>query len=113
MSSFKSAIEDLKNFDVSEIADFDTIGVWPSAVKFVLAMLVFVACISAGYFLHIQKLQQRHQVELNRELTLITQVEQKAHLAVNLEEYRVQTAQMEAAFEKLLGQLPTGRDVSS
>ncbi len=111
MSTFKDSIEELRNFDVSDISDFDTIGIWPRSVKAVLALLAFVACIAAGYFLHIQKLQQTYQIRVNEETVLRAEIERKAFLAANLEEYREQTVEMEASFADLLRRLPSETEV--
>lgn len=111
MSAFKQAIEDLRNFDVADLSDLDSVGVWPAPVKIVLAVLVVVACLSAGYFLHVQKLQQQLERQRLEETTLRQNFEQKAFLAANLEEYRAQTVEMEAAFSELLRQLPSETEV--
>ena len=111
MSGFKNAIEDLRNFDIADLSDFDSIGAWPAPVKFVLALLVVVACLSAGWFMHVQKLQQQLERQQAEESTLRQNFEQKAFLAANLEEYREQTVEMEAAFADLLRQLPSETEV--
>jgi type IV pilus assembly protein PilO len=109
--SYQTRIEELRNFDLGDITDFDTIGEWPGSVKTVLALLVFSGCLAAGYYLHIQKLQQRQQIAANRELTLVTEIDSKAFLAANLEAYREQTIEMEASFTELLRQLPSETEV--
>jgi type IV pilus assembly protein PilO len=111
MSGFKKAIDDLRNFDVADLADLDSVGVWPRPVKFVLALMVVMACLSAGYFLHIQKLQEQLERQQAEETILRQNFEGKAFLAANLEEYRAQTIEMEAAFADLLRQLPSKTEV--
>jgi type IV pilus assembly protein PilO len=111
MSNFKNSIEELRNFDVSDISDFETIGIWPNSVKASLALLAFVACLAAGYFLHIQKLQQEFQIKISEESVLTAEFERKAFLAANLEEYREQTVEMEASFAELLRRLPSQTEV--
>ena len=111
MSNFKNGIEELRNFDVSDISDFENIGNWPRSVKAALALLAFVACISAGYFLHIKNLQLDLRVRVGEETVLATEVERKAFLAANIEEYREQTIVMEASFAELLRQLPSETEV--
>ncbi|MBT8147657.1 MAG: type 4a pilus biogenesis protein PilO [Gammaproteobacteria bacterium] len=111
MSGFKQAIEDLRNFDIADLSDLDSVGVWPRPVKFVLIAMVVIACLAAGWFLHVQKLQEqfvRHQAE---ETSLRQNFEQKAFMAANLDEYRTQTMEMEEAFAVLLRQLPSRTEV--
>ncbi|MBL4821509.1 MAG: type 4a pilus biogenesis protein PilO [Gammaproteobacteria bacterium] len=111
MSIIKSAIEDLKDFDVADIADFESMGDWPRAVKGALGVLVFGACIAAGYFLHIQKLQQDLQKAIAEESVLTVEFEQKAFFAANLEQYKVQMVEMDKSSAELLRQLPSKTEV--
>ena len=111
MSGMKNAISDLRNFDWNDLQDLDTIGVWPAPVKVLLVLVVFSACLAAGFFLHIQNLQTTLQNVTNEEAQLRVEFEQKAFLAANLEEYRAQTVEMEASFTELLRQLPSETEV--
>ena len=111
MSGMKNAISDLRNFDWNDLQDLDTIGVWPAPVKVLLVLVVFSACLAAGFFLHIQNLQTTLQSVTNEEAQLRVEFEQKAFLAANLEEYRAQTVEMEASFTELLRQLPSETEV--
>jgi len=111
MSGMKNAISDLRNFDWNDLQDLDTIGVWPAPVKVLLVLVVFSACLVAGFFLHIQNLQTTLQNVTNEEAQLRVEFEQKAFLAANLEEYRAQTVEMEASFTELLRQLPSETEV--
>lgn len=111
MSGMKNAISDLRNFDWNDLQDLDTIGVWPAPVKVLLVLVVFSACLAAGFFLHIKNLQTTLQNVTNEEAQLRVEFEQKAFLAANLEEYRAQTVEMEASFTELLRQLPSETEV--
>jgi type IV pilus assembly protein PilO len=111
MSGFKQALDDLKNFDIADLSNVDSIGTWPVPVRFVLALFLVVGCLSAGYFLHIQKLQQQLERQQAEEISLRSSFEQKAYLAANLNEYRAQTVEMEEAFAQLLRQLPSETEV--
>jgi type IV pilus assembly protein PilO len=111
MSGMKNAISDLRNFDWNDLQDLDTIGVWPAPVKVLLVLVVFSACLAAGFFLHIQNLQTTLQNVTNEEAQLRVEFEQKAFLAANLEEYRAQTVEMEESFTELLRQLPSETEV--
>lgn len=111
MSGFKQAIEDLRGFDIADLSDLDSVGVWPKPVKFVLVSLVVVACLAAGWFLHVQKLQEQLVRQQAEETSLRQNFEQKAFMAANLDEYRAQTVEMEEAFAVLLRQLPSETEV--
>ena len=111
MSLLVDLTNDLRNFDWHELQDFDTVGVWPLAVKLVLVSVCFVACLVAGYLLHIQHLQLRLQQVAGEEQQLRAELEQQAMLAANLRQYQVQTAQMQASFTELLRQLPSVTEV--
>lgn len=111
MSFYKNIVKDLQNFDWNDLQDLDTIGVWPTPVKAIIILLIFIGCIAGGYFLHIQNLQTELQGVVGAENTLRVEFEQKAFLAANLEEYRAQTVQMEESFTELLRQLPSETEV--
>lgn len=111
MSYIKDRIEELRNFDINDLTDIDTIGVWPGAVKAVIVLILFAGSMVGGYVGHIQGLQQELQVEIGNESTVRAEFEQKAFLAANLEEYREQTVEMEQAFADLLRQLPSQTEV--
>ena len=104
MSGFKQAIEDLRSFDIADLSDLDSVGVWPKPVKFALVLLVVIACLSAGYLLHVQNLQEQLERQQAEETTLRQNFEQKAFLAANLDEYRAQTLEMEEDFAVLESQ---------
>jgi len=111
MSFFSDITADLRNFDWNDLTDLETIGVWPGPVKAIITLVVFGGALTAGYFLHIQNLQTRLQAVQAEENQVRIEFEQKAFLAANLEEYRAQTVEMEAAFNELLRQLPSETEV--
>lgn len=110
-SGMTGSINELKNFDWNDLTDPESIGVWPAPVKAVLVVVLFAACLGAGYWFLIQK----RQIELARveaeELTLRTNLESKAVLAANLEAYRAQMVEMNESFGVLLSQLPSQTEV--
>ncbi len=106
-----ASVDELKNFDWNNLSDIETIGVWPNVVKFVLGMVLFVACLGAGYWFHVKDLQASLVEVQNREDGLRNELETKAILAANLESYRRQLAQMEEDFGSLLAQLPGETEV--
>ncbi|MFK7863695.1 MAG: type 4a pilus biogenesis protein PilO [Pseudohongiellaceae bacterium] len=111
MSFFSALIEDLQKFDWNDLQDLDTMGVWPAPVKGIIVLVIFSACIAAGYFFHIQNLQSALAAAAAEETTVRSEFEAKAYLASNLEEYRAQTVEMEESFTELLRQLPSATEV--
>lgn len=111
MSLIKNFTNDLRDFDWNDLQDLDTIGAWPVSVKALLILLLFVACMAAGYFFHFQILQTELRSIAGEEGNLRIEYEQKALFAANLEEYQAQTVQMEESFAELLRQLPSETEV--
>ncbi len=111
MNPFSKAVADLKNFYWTDLQDLDTMGVWPAPVKGLIVAVIFSSCLGAGYFFHIQNLQNRLQASTAEESTIRAEFEAKAFLASNLEEYRAQTLEMEESFTELLRQLPSRTEV--
>ena len=111
MSYIKDRIDELRNFDLNDLTDIDTIGVWPGAVKAMIVLFIFVGCLAGGYFALIKNLQGELQTEIANEDTVRVEFEQKAFMAANLEEYRAQTVAMEQSFAELLRQLPSQTEV--
>jgi type IV pilus assembly protein PilO len=110
-SSFGSSMEELRVFDWSELADFDTIGIWPKAVKILIGIIIFALCIAAGVWFHVRDLQIEMVNVQNRETELLNDFNSKANLAVNLDLYRLQMQQMEDSFDELLKALPGETDI--
>lgn len=106
-----SSVDELKSFDWNNLSDIETIGVWPNVVKFVLGLVLFVACLGAGYWFHVKDLQTNLTNVQNEEAGLRTNLETKAVLAANLEAYRQQMVEMEEDFGDLLAQLPGETEV--
>lgn len=110
-SSLRSTLRELSDFDWSDLGDLETIGVWPGPVKAVIVLVVFSLCLGAGYWFDIRNLQDELTRSVRQESQLLTEFEQKAFMAANLEDYREQTAQMEEDFAELLRQLPGQTEV--
>ena len=106
VDSFKS----LGKVDFAEL-DFNNIGSWPAAVRVLACLIVLIAVLALGYFLHLTDLQEvldRHQKE---EVALKEEFTSKVRQAANLEEYKEQMKLMEASVEALLRQLPSDTEV--
>ncbi len=104
--SFKS----LGKVDFSEL-DLNNIGSWPAAVRALACLIVLVAVLALGYFMHLTDLQDALDRSKQEELDLKTQFTSKVRQAANLEEYKEQMKLMEASFEALLRQLPSDTEV--
>ncbi|MES2604048.1 MAG: type 4a pilus biogenesis protein PilO [Pseudomonadota bacterium] len=109
--SLQGSVNELKTFNWNDLNDPNTIGVWPAPVKLVLSVLLFVALLGAGYYLHIKALQAELARVAGEESGLRTDLETKAVLAANLESYRQQMKDMEESFGDLLRQLPGQTEV--
>ncbi len=102
-------------FDVAQLKtlnelDFEQIAIWPKEVKVVVA--AFVAIVVAAlsyYFLISPKLPVLDAVEA-KEQELKLQFEAKYRIAVNLEAYKEQLAQIEEDFSSMLRSLPTSNE---
>ena len=104
--SFKS----LGKVDFSEL-DLNNMGSWPSAVKGLACLVLLVAVLALGYFMHLTDLQDTLDRNKSEEATLKDQFTSKVRQAANLEEYKAQMKLMEASFEALLRQLPSDTEV--
>lgn len=107
----ETSVNELKTFDWNNLNDPDSIGVWPGPVRLLLVILLFSACLGAGYWFHIKNLQAELAGVEAAEAGLRSDLESKAVLAANLEAYRAQMAEMEERFGALLGQLPSQTEV--
>lgn len=103
--------KELRNFDWGNLSDIDSIGVWPGVVKVIMASILLMVCVGAGFWFDIRDLQAELTRWQNEESTLRAEFDGKAMMASNLEEYTEQTVQMEAAFSELLRQLPSQTEV--
>ena len=95
--ALQDTIEQLQNFDFNEL-DVNNIGSWPTPVKAILMMILFVAVLGGGYYLHLtdkQTMLDRVEVE---EVNLRKDYESKSRQAANLDAYRRQREEMRATF---------------
>ncbi|MBA3979801.1 MAG: pilus assembly protein PilP [Alcanivorax sp.] len=110
-------MDELKNLDVQEMLeklqnlDMENIGSWPMPVKIGAAIIVFVVVMVLGYMFSITDLNNQLERSQRQESTLMQQLEQKAHRAHHLDQYRDQLAEMEETFGSLLQQLPRETEV--
>ena len=108
--SFIDSLENLRKIDFSDL-DFNNVGSWPSAVKFIAGLVLFIAIVALGYNFHLKDLQAQLELQQSQELSLKEQFSSKAHQAANLDAYKEQMQEMEVSFGALLKQLPSDTEV--
>lgn len=107
----QNVLLEFRNFNWSDLTDFNTAGAWPAPVKVLMGILLFAACLGAGYWFHIKNLQAGLLRVASEETGLRSDLESKAVLAANLDAYRQQMVEMEETFGNLLSQLPGQTEV--
>lgn len=108
--ALKDMLAELKEFDTADLT-VDNIGSWPFAVKGLLLIFAFLACLAAGYFLMIAEKKERLTYVESQEQELKSKFEKLAFKTANLDAYRQQMVEMEESFEALLSQLPSDTEV--
>lgn len=108
--ALQDSLDQLKGFDVSSL-DFNNAGTWPVLIKMIVMIVLFAAVLGIGYSFHIADKQKKLEQVQTQEVRLRKQYEDKAAQAANLEGYRQQKQEMEAAFGALLRQLPSDTEV--
>lgn len=108
--AFKDSLEQLQNFDLSDL-DVNNIGSWPGPVKAIVMVLAFVLVLGGGYYLHLTDKQSELERAGIKEQELRKDFETKSFKAANLDAYRAQMAEMRTTFEALLRQLPSDTEV--
>lgn len=100
-------LDDLKNLDPRNP------GQWPWPAKIGALILIFAAIIVTAYFLLFQgQLEEKDKAEKQEESYKATFIEKKK-LAVNLDAYKAQRAEIEQSFGALLKQLPTKSEMDA
>jgi type IV pilus assembly protein PilO len=103
----KNFLEDLKQLDARNP------GNWPWAVKIATFLAIFVVILVVAY-LFVYKAQQDDLAQREKkEVDLKSTFLEKKKLAVNLEEYQQQRAEIEQSFGALLKQLPTRSEMDA
>jgi len=108
--AFEDTMRSLQEFDINDL-DFENVGSWPTAVKVIIWVLIFVAVLVGGYYYHIEELQVKLEKAEKKELTLKKDFEKKAFQVANLDAYRQQMVEMEESFGALISQLPSDTEV--
>ena len=107
--------EHLKALNEVDLADLDleSLGNWPGALKAILLVSLYALILLAGFYLHVELLQETLTSEKRQEQKLREEFEQKAFEAANLETYKAQLVEMELRFGELVAQLPSEAEVPS
>lgn len=108
--SLSKSIESFKKIDVNNI-DFNNVGSWPGALKFIVGLVLLIGLLFAGYHFHLKDLQVVLERSEAQELTLRKDFEAKSFRAANLEAYKAQLVEIEERFGTLLKQLPSDTEV--
>lgn len=108
--SFNDSLESLRQIDINDL-DFNNVGSWPAAVKFIAGILLLIAVIVLGYNFHLKDLQVELEGKKAEETSLKEQFSSKAFQAANLDSYKDQMQEMEVSFGALLKQLPSDTEV--
>jgi type IV pilus assembly protein PilO len=108
--SLSKFAESFKKIDVNNI-DFNNVGGWPGALKFIVGMILLIALVFAGYHFHLKDLQLVLERSEAQEVTLRKDFEDKSFRAANLEAYKDQLIEIEERFGTLLKQLPSDTEV--
>ncbi len=101
-------LDELKNIDIS---DLSKLGNAPVAVKAVLAGLLLLTVLVAGYYLHTRtQLEELHRLE-EQEMSLRKSFDDKYKKAANLGVYKQQLQEIKEEFGSMLRQLPSDTEI--
>lgn len=100
-------LEELKQLDTKNP------GSWPWPFKIGAMLLIFIAILVAAFFLFYQSQLENLDKEEKKEVDLKTVFVEKKKLAINLEAYQQQRAEIEQSFGALLKQLPTRSEMDA
>lgn len=100
-------LEELKNLDPKNP------GQWPWIAKIISFAVIFVLIIGGAYMFLFQAQLEEVAKEERQEDTLKNTFIEKKKLAVNLDAYKAQRAEIEQAFGALLKQLPTKSEMDA
>lgn len=108
--SLSKSVESFKKIDINNI-DFNNVGSWPGALKFIVGLVLLIGLLFAGYHFHLKDLQLILERSEAQEVTLRKDFEAKSFRAANLEAYKAQLVEIEDRFGTLLKQLPSDTEV--
>ena len=94
--SLNDSLESLRQIDLNDL-DFNNVGSWPAAVKFIAGILLLIAVIVLGYNFHLKDLQVELEGKKAEENSLKEQFSSKAFQAANLDSYKDQMQEIVTA----------------
>lgn len=102
-------------FDVSKLKelnelDFEQVAVWPKEVKIVVGIFMAIMVAGLSYWFIVQPKLPVWDAAERKEAELKLQFEAKYRIAVNLEAYQEQLAQLKQDFSSMLRSLPTSNE---
>jgi len=100
-----SLLEELNGLDVNDI------GSWTRRVKILMAGLLCIVIVGAGFHFIIQDQRKALASEQGKEPGLKNSYLEKKALAINLDAYKVQMVEAEETFGVLLKQLPNESEI--
>jgi len=100
-----SLIEELNGLDINDI------GSWTRRVKILMAGLLCIAIVGAGFHFIIQDQRKALATEQKKEPGLKDNYLEKKALAINLDAYKAQMVEAEETFGVLLKQLPNESEI--
>ena len=100
-------LEDLKQLD------WRTPGNWPWPIKIGAYLVIFIGVLVVAFLFVFQEQRNALENEEKKEAELKTTFLEKKKLAVNLEAYQQQRADIERSFGELLKQLPTRSEIEA
>ena len=107
---WQSRLARLREIDLGAL-DFANPGAWPLPVRALSLMLALVLTLGCGHWMHLAGKGERLALLAGQEGELRREYRRKALLATSLDARRAQKAQMQAAFDALLQQLPGDAEV--
>ncbi len=108
--SWVDRLRELNEIDLNNI-DLESMGTWPVAARSLVFLILFMAVVGVGYYVHLDDHINRWSALQNKELDLRRDFERKAFEAKNLDAYRAQLQEMRDNFGALVSQLPSDTEV--
>ncbi|NQX88735.1 MAG: type 4a pilus biogenesis protein PilO [Halioglobus sp.] len=108
--ALEDTLRSLREFDINSL-EFENVGSWPTPIKALIWLVLFLIVMVGGYYYHIEGLQQQQAKVEAEEEKLKQDFEKKAFQAANLDAYRQQMVEMEESFGALVSQLPSETEV--
>lgn len=108
--SFSESMESLRKVNINDL-DVNNLGAWPAPARVIACVILIVAVLILGYYLHLKDLQEGLERAGAEEVSLKADFASKAEKAANLEAYKEQMERLRIKFGALLQQLPSDTEV--